>query len=72
MKGFYRALFYRKKIKVGQIYLLANGDPFGAHKTEILDIKDGWLKYKFTEYSSHYTISITDFLLAYKLTKEGI
>ena len=53
----------------GELYRLWNdvGNPFDRVQAQILDVKDGWVKYCFTTSPSmHHTREIKDFMRIYK------
>lgn len=47
MMSIIRALFY-KLPKVGDIYVMDDGDPFVRQSFIVEDVKDGWVKYRGT------------------------
>ena len=74
MKTIYQTIkefFYKPDPKPGQRYKLKDADPFREKFVEIVDFKQGWVKYKFT--SRLLTRSVTTtcnkrtFLFIYEL-----
>lgn len=72
-----RKLFHRRKKKpaqqqcdvyVGRTYVLGDGDPFTTVKVKVLDVKNGWVKYKYLGGLFHWrTMKVRDFLSIYSL-----
>ena len=49
MFALFRSLF-KPLPKIGEIYVFDDcGDPWGSHKVEVLDVANGWVRYKFCD-----------------------
>ena len=59
--------------KVGEIWLRSDGSPWGVDGTdiEILDVKDGWVRYKSQSFSSDYRRNIKSFLYGHRKKEKG-
>jgi hypothetical protein len=60
----------KPEVKIGQVWMMNNDDPWNDMRVEVMDMKDGWVRYRYLPYESRFSKSISEFLQVYKLYKE--
>lgn len=66
-RGFLRMLFAANP-KPGEKYILDDNDPFDTHTAKVLEVKQGWVRYRrfYRDVSREYKDTFADFKLFWK------
>ena len=66
IKTHFYNFFMRKLPQVGEYWRFDNTDPWSDHVAEILDVQNGWVKYRFVKgLGMQYTQKMDMFLYCY-------